>query len=38
MNAFEGLNEEIKTLITALDKSDIINIQNYLSYKNLSEK
>ena len=38
MNAFEGLNEEIKTLITALDKSDIINIQNYLSDKDLSEK
>ena len=38
MSAFEGLNEEIKTLITALDKSDITNIQNYLSDKNLSEK
>ena len=38
MNAFEGLNEEIKTLITALDKSDINTIKNYLSYKNLSEK
>lgn len=38
MNAFEGLNEEIRTLITALDKSDITNIQNYLSDKNLSGK
>lgn len=38
MNAFEGLNDEIKELITTLDKSDISNIQNYLSDKNLSEK
>ena len=38
MNAFEGLNDEIRELITALDKSDITNIQNYLSDKNLSEK
>ena len=38
MNAFEGLNDEIRELITALDKSDITNIQNYLSDKNLSGK
>jgi len=38
MNAFEGLNDEIRELITALDKSDITNIQNYLSDKNISEK
>lgn len=38
MNAFEGLNDEIRELITALDKSDINTIKNYLSYKNLSEK
>ena len=38
MNAFEGLNDEIKELITTLDKPDISNIKNYLSDKNLSEK
>ena len=38
MNAFDGLNDEIRELITALDKSDITNIQNYLSDKNLSGK
>lgn len=38
MSAFEGLNDEIRELITALDKSDISTIQNYLSDKNLSEK
>ena len=38
MNAFEGLNDEIKELITTLDKPDISNIKNYLSNKNLSEK
>ena len=38
MNAFIGLNDEIRELITSLDKSDITNIQNYLSDKNLSGK
>ena len=38
MNPFEGLNDEIKELITSLDKSDISNIKNYLSDKDLSEK
>ena len=31
MNAFEGLNDEIRELITTLDKSDISTIKNYLS-------
>ena len=38
MNAFIGLNDEIRELITTLDKSDISTIKNYLSDKNLSEK
>lgn len=38
MNAFEGLNDEIRELITKLDKSDISTIKNYLSDKDLSEK
>ena len=38
MNAFEGLNDEIRELITTLDKSDISTIKNYLSDKDLSEK
>ena len=38
MNAFIGLNDEIRELITTLDKSDISTIKNYLSDKDLSEK
>ena len=38
MNAFKGLNDEIRELITTLDKSDISTIKNYLSDKDLSEK
>ena len=38
MNAFEGFNDEIRELITTLDKSDISNIKIYLSDKSLSEK
>ena len=38
MNAFEGFIDEIRELITTLDKSDISTIKNYLSDKNLSEK
>ena len=38
MNVFEGLNDEIRELISTLVKSDISMIQNYLSDKNLSEK
>ena len=38
MNAFEGLNDEIRELITTLDKSDISTIKIYLSDKSLSEK
>ena len=38
MNAFTGLNDEIRELITTLDKSDISTIKNYLSDKDLSEK
>ena len=38
MNAFEGLNDEIRELIYTLNKSDISTIKSYLSDKNLSEK
>ena len=38
MNAFEGFIDEIRELITTLDKSDISTIKIYLSDKNLSEK
>ena len=38
MNAFEGFIDEIRELITTLDKSDICTIKNYLSDKSLSEK
>ena len=38
MNAFKGLNDEIRELITTLDKSDISTIKIYLSDKSLSEK
>lgn len=38
MNAFIGLNDEIRELIYTLNKSDISTIKSYLSDKNLSEK
>ena len=38
MIAFEGFIDEIRELITTLDKSDISTIKIYLSDKNLSEK
>ena len=38
MNAFDGLNDEIRELITTLNKAEINNIKSYLFDKNLSEK
>ena len=38
MDAFEGLNNEIKQLLTKLDDEDLFFIQNYLKDKNLSLK
>ena len=38
MNAFDGLNNEIRQIFKKSDKTDIDKIENYLSNKNLSEK
>ncbi|SIT01415.1 Protein of unknown function [Kaistella chaponensis] len=38
MNPFEGFNDEIKELITTLNKAEINSIKSYLFDRNLSEK
>ncbi len=38
MDAFEGLNIEVKKLLSTLDDASFTNIQNYLKDENLSEK
>lgn len=38
MDAFEGLNIEVKKLLSTLDDASFTNIQNYIKDENLSEK